>query len=405
MIFLFASRGLRSFAAGFMGVMIGLYLLHSVHLSPFVIGTLFAVGALSTPAVSLLVGRLGDLYGRKLVLEVDMLTLPAGAAILLLTKNVYLLGLSMALGGFGMAGGLVGGGVGASVAPVITALLAENTNSSNRTKIYSINNQVNTFAGAAGALMLSFMGYRSLMELAIILSLASVLAVVPIREKMSRSSRPEGQRVALSETDKRYIKAFSYTGLLNGIGMGLVSPFLPIIFNEFFGMSSAQVGQLMSAGGILSGIAFFFTPWLSKRLGLVRLIIATRSVSAALTLLIPFSPSGIVAALLYEISTPVRMVSLPAQSSLQMTIIGESARSTASGINQAARQFPQAISTMLTGAMVDVFPLYVPFLLAGAFNYANVFLYKKYFSQLPKLARGSPLGAAPRPVEGLRWLS
>ncbi|WP_449462809.1 MFS transporter [Tardisphaera miroshnichenkoae] len=382
-ILLFASRALRSFAAGFMGVIIGLYLLHVMGLSPVIIGALFAVGAISTPAISLAVGRLGDVYGRKVVLILDMLTLPLGIAILLTSKNVYLLGLSMAIGGFGMAGGLVGGGVGASVAPVLTALLAENTDGKNRTKVYSLNSQINTFAGAAGAAIISFMGYRQLFEFGLVLSLISVLVILPLRERFTRPAQGQSGTAQLSDSDKKFIKIFAYTGLLNGAGMGLVTPFLPIIFNQFFGMRNSQIGFLMSAGGIISGIAFSFTPYLAKRMGLVNLIVITRGVASALTFMIPFSPSAILASALYLISTPIRMVSLPAQSSLQMSLIGEGNRSTASGLNQAARQFPQAVSTIVAGALISVMPLYVPFALATAFNYANVYLYERFFAKLP----------------------
>jgi MFS family permease len=380
---LFVSRALRSFAAGFMGVIIGLYLLHGIGLSPIAIGALFAVGALSTPAISLLVGRLGDIYGRKTVLIIDMLTLPLGIAILLTTRNVYLLGLSMGLGGFGMAGGLVGGGVGASVAPVLTALLAENSDEKNRTTIYSINSQINTFAGAAGAAIISFASYRLLFEIGLTLSLLSVAFVLPVRERFRRDPLGNGRPATLSDTDKRFIKIFGYTGLLNGIGMGLVSPFLPIIFNQFFGMNSSQIGFLMSAGGIISGIGYSFSTYLARRLGLVNLIVLSRGIASTLTFLIPFSPSAAVASFLYVVSTPIRMISLPAQSSLQMSLIGEGSRATASGLNQAARQFPQAVSTLLTGFMISALPVYVPFGLAALFNYANSYLYLKFFSRLP----------------------
>jgi len=388
---LFLARGLRSFAAGFLGVIIGLYLLYRIHLSPFWIGGLFAVGALSTPAISLLVGRLGDVYGRKLVLIVDMVTLPLGVAILMLSRNLVLLAFSMALGGFGMAGGLVGGGVGASVAPVLTALLAENTDNRNRTKVYSLNSQINTFAGAAGAFVVSFLGYRELFTLGLVLSSLSVLAILPIEERFrsrpaSGVSKEAGKPTAgtLSEKDKFYVKAFAYTGLLNGAGMGLVTPFLTIIFSQFFHMSNSQIGMLMGAGGIISGIAFSFTPLLSKRFGLLRLIIYTRAAASALTLAIPFSPSAGIAAALYLLSTPIRMVSIPAQSSLQMTLLSEGSRSTASGVNQAARQFPQAISTLVAGALLSALPLYVPFFLSSALSYANVYLYLKFFGEIPE---------------------
>ena len=386
-VLLFVSRALRSFAAGFMGVIIGLYLLHVMGMSPVVIGALFAVGAISTPAMSLAVGRLGDVYGRKIVLILDMLALPLGIAILLTSKNLYLLGLSMAIGGFGMAGGLVGGGVGASVAPVLTALLAENTDENNRTKVYSLNSQINTFAGAAGAAIISFMNYRQLFEFGLVLSLLSVLVVLPLKERFSRPIQGQARTAQLSKSDKKFIKIFAYTGLLNGAGMGLISPFLPIIFNQFFGMSNSQIGFLMSAGGIISGIAFSFTPYLARRMGLVNLIVVTRGLASALTFMIPFSPSSVLASAFYLISTPIRMVSIPAQSSLQMSLIGEGSRSTASGLNQAARQFPQAVSTLVAGALISIMPLYVPFALATAFNYTNVYLYERFFSKLPGAKR------------------
>jgi len=380
---LFVARGLRSFAAGFLGVIIGLYLLNSLQLSPIIIGSLFAVGAFSTPAISLLVGRLGDLYGRKLVLLVDMLTLPLGIIILMYTRNIILVAVSMAVGGFGMAGGLVGGGVGASVAPVLTALLAENSDGKNRTKIYSLNSQVNTFAGAGGAFVVSLFDYRQLFLLGFLFSILSVLAVLPLEEKFKGIPKRENAQLrTLSGKDRTYIKAFAYTGLLNGIGMGLVSPFIPIIFNQFFHMNNGQIGTLMGIGGLLSGLMFSLTPYLSKRMGLLNLIIYTRAFSSALTLAIPFSPGALIASMLYLISTPIRMVSMPAQSSLQMSLLSEGSRSTGSGINQAARQFPQAISTMITGALINLFPLYVPFVLASAFNYANVYVYLRFFGKI-----------------------
>ncbi len=380
---LFIARGLRSFAAGFLGVIIGLYLLNSLRLSPIIIGSLFAVGAFSTPAISLLVGRLGDLYGRKLVLLVDMLTLPLGIIILMYTRNIILLAVSMAVGGFGMAGGLVGGGVGASVAPVLTALLAENSDGENRTKIYSLNSQVNTFAGAGGAFVVSFFDYRQLFLLALFFSIVSVLAVLPLEEKFKGTQkREDAQPLIFSDKDRTYIKAFAYTGLLNGVGMGLVSPFLPIIFNQFFRMSNGQIGALMGIGGLVSGLVFSLTPYLSKRMGLLRLIIDTRAFASALTLAIPFSPSASIASVLYLLSTPLRMVSLPAQSSLQMSLLSERSRSTSSGINQAARQFPQAISTLITGALINLLPLYVPFVIASVFNYANIYVYHRFFGKI-----------------------
>ncbi|MDG7035106.1 MAG: MFS transporter, partial [Nitrososphaerota archaeon] len=105
----------------------------------------------------------------------------------------------------------------------------------------------------------------------------------------------------------------------------------------------------------------------------------TRIISATLVIALPFSFSAIMAELLYILFTPLRAISLPAQSSLQMTLLSVKSRSTGSGINQAARLFPSALATIIGGAMLVGLPLATPFVIASGFTYANVYLYLRFF--------------------------
>ncbi|MGC8671176.1 MAG: MFS transporter, partial [Thermoprotei archaeon] len=177
---------MRSFAAGFLAIDFSLYLYNVLKMSVFHVGVILAIGAFATPVISLLVGFLGDKYGRKPVLIFDLLTLPIGLAIIVVNHSLTAIAIASALGGFGVAGGLVGGGVGASVGPVVTTLLAENTNERNRTFIFSINTALSTFTGAAGALMVSFFSYEPLFLLGIAITLISVLLIIPLEEIYSR---------------------------------------------------------------------------------------------------------------------------------------------------------------------------------------------------------------------------
>ena len=382
---LFISRSLRSLTAGFVAIAISLYFYDVLKLSLILVGVLFTAGSLATPLISLLVGVLGDRYGRKLVLITDLLTLPAALLIVLFTRNFYLLAFASAIGGFGVAGGLVGGGVGASVGPVVTTMLAENTNEKNRTFIFSLNSVLSTFAGAAGALFVSFISFIPLFWIGVFLSIVSALVIIPVKERYrgSRNGRKK-EDTKISERDRRFIKAFAITGLLNGLSMGLVTPYYPIIFHAFFHLTTAQVGYLMSAGGILSGVADIFTPTLTERMGFLRLITRTRIISATMMLLIPFSPAAYIAGLLYLIMTPLRAISLPAQTSLQMTLISESRRATSSGLNQAARLLASALATYSGGALMALGPIALPFGIAAAFTYFNTGVYYYYFSGIPE---------------------
>ncbi len=382
---LFISRSLRSLTAGFVAIAISLYFYDVLRLSLIMVGVLFTIGSFATPLISLLVGVLGDRYGRKIVLLIDLLTLPAALLIVLFTKNFYALALASAIGGFGVAGGLVGGGVGASVGPVVTTMLAENTNEKNRTLIFSLNSVLSTFAGAAGALFVSFIGFIKLFWIGVFLSLLSALVIIPVNEKYRAPRKEEKKHDAkVSERDRKFIKAFAITGLLNGLSMGLITPYYPIIFHAFFHLTTAQVGYLMSAGGVLSGVADIFTPSLTERIGFLRLITRTRIISATMMLLIPFSPAAYVAALLYLVMTPLRAISLPAQTALQMTLISEGRRATSSGLNQATRLLASAIATYSGGTLMAFGPLAIPFAVAAAFTYFNTGVYYYYFSGIPE---------------------
>ncbi|MGC8661400.1 MAG: MFS transporter [Nitrososphaeria archaeon] len=384
-IYLFISRSFRSFVAGFVAIAISLYFYDVLKLSLILVGVLFTVGAFSTPLISLLVGILGDRYGRKFILLADLLTLPLALAIILLTKNFFALAAASAIGGFGVAGGLVGGGVGASVGPVVTTMLAENTNNENRTFIYSINSVISTFAGAGGALLVSFISFQILFKIGIIISLFSALIILPVTEKFKgfKTMQKKGEN-SISEKDRRFIKAFAYTGLLNGLSMGLITPYYPIIFHAFFHMTTADVGYLMSLGGIISGAVDIFTPVLTTKMGFLKLITRTRVVSATMMMLIPFSPNFIFASALYLFMTPLRAVSLPAQTSLQMSLISEGRRATSSGLNQATRLLASAVATSAGGTLLALGPLLIPFAIAASFTYGNTALYYYYFAGIPE---------------------
>ena len=57
---LIISRATRSFAAGFIAVIIGIYYAYSLDLTLTLVGILFGSGAVGTPLITLVLGRLAD---------------------------------------------------------------------------------------------------------------------------------------------------------------------------------------------------------------------------------------------------------------------------------------------------------------------------------------------------------
>ncbi|BAB65906.1 MFS transporter [Sulfurisphaera tokodaii] len=213
-ILLLISRITRSITAGFLAVVIGLYFLH-IGLSLLQIGVLFGVGAFASPLIAFIFSIFADIRGRKIALLITLSFLPISIIILLLTNNFYFLALASALGGFGIAGGLVGGGVGATVAPIQTAILAEKVSQENRTKIYSIFTLASTYAGAGGALLSYIKNYDELFVLGLVLSLISFIVSVPIRvSPIIRREKDEEKNKQEKNKDLNVIKKFTYTEYL-----------------------------------------------------------------------------------------------------------------------------------------------------------------------------------------------
>ncbi|ABP95231.1 MULTISPECIES: MFS transporter [Metallosphaera] len=382
---LMISRVARSFAAGLLAVIVGLYYVHVLHLSLLQVGILFGVGAFVTPLLTLILGFYSDRYGRKKILLITLSFLPLSVLILLLTSNFFLLMLSSALGGFGIAGGLVGGGVGASVAPMQTALLTEKVKPEERTKIFSWFTIISSYAGSAGALLANGSSYEELFIISLLVSGLSALAVIPVKENF-KPRRKEEPKAASKDND--VIKKFTLTGILNGVSQGLIVPFIPIIFSEVYGLSQGFIGDLVSLGGVISASAMLATPALTERLGFVRLIIITRTISAVMVLLFPFLGVWYLASIDYVLFTPLRVIALPAQQALMMNLVGEGRRATATGANQAGRLIPAAASTSLSGYIMHALSFAIPFEAAFVATIVNSFLYFKFFRGVDKAVAG-----------------
>lgn len=399
LLLLILSRVTRSFAAGFVAVIIGLYYANDLHLSLTLIGILFGSGAIGTPLITLFLGRIADKYGRKWILMISLSFLPIALSILLVTTYFPLLMLSAAIGGFGIAGGLVGGGVGASAAPMQSALLAEKTNSVNRTAVFSLFTITSALSGSAGALLANIHSYHLLFSLAVVISLGSVVSIIPLKEDYRRSVKtPEStaKNAAHRRENRKIIAKFATTGSLNGSAQGFIIPFIPIILESRFLMPNGQIGDLFAIGGVMTASFMGLTPYLTRKLGFVRMIMATRSVSTGFLLAFPFASGAALASVFYVVFTAFRAVSLPSQQSLMMSLVDEDSRASATGVNQSARLFPSAAATTGSGVLQDYVSVIVPFEIAFVFNFVNIFLYYKFFWKITSTGpeKENLLGAA-----------
>lgn len=377
MDYILAARGLRNFAAGFLNVSVPLYMRNVLQYNYLELGLIFGVTSISTAALTILFGILGDKSGRVRSLLLASSLLPLSSVILLSSRSFALVFLANALGSYGIAGGTVGGSTGGYVAPLQNALLAIKSPVSRRTTVFSRAMLIGGLSASAGALLNNLEDYRLLFALGLLITLASALLFIMVRDEPREKAQQEG----VKPNGNKVILKFGITGALNGVSQGLVTPFFTVLFSSLFRASNGLIGDVMGLGTLLSSVTVLLTPALTRRLGFVNLIGVTRIISASLFIAFPLSPSFIVASSLYIVGSLLRMVSLPAQQSLMATLSDRRSESTTFAVNQTARTLPSSAATYFSGFSIEYISIEIPFVVAALVTFVNVGFYYAFFKR------------------------
>ncbi|EQD42633.1 multidrug ABC transporter, partial [mine drainage metagenome] len=205
---LLATRILRGLAAGLLTIAFPYLVLEELHTGAFLLGIVYAGGALSTAALSYGFGRLGSRTAMRATYLISLALLPVACFILLLPATLPLAAVASILGGFSATGSLAGGGVGGIAMPLQTAILSDLLPASTRTRWFSVFTFAVGFSAAIGAFIAGFGGLDQLFVVALVLSAASVVVAVAVPVR----SLPRGRRPSASS--RGVIRRFAATGLL-----------------------------------------------------------------------------------------------------------------------------------------------------------------------------------------------
>jgi len=157
---MFAACAVRSFAYGFLSVILGVYL-DAIGLTATVIGTIFTAAIAGGAVMTLAITSLADSCGRKLLLIVGALLMALAGFVFAVSDNTVLLTIAAIFGTISPSGKEVG--------PFLSleqAVLPETTRDEHRTAMFSAYNLVGSFAGALGALAVGVPSWLALSALA-----------------------------------------------------------------------------------------------------------------------------------------------------------------------------------------------------------------------------------------------
>ena len=392
---LMAVRFARSIGQGALVVGFTLYL-HALGWGAARIGALLSGALLVAVLLTLLVGPASDRMGRRSFLLGYEVVVLFSSTLALLSSSPWVLTVGALLGGFGRGANGSAGPFG----PLEQAWLAQDLQPAQRARVFSLNAALGFGGMALGALLGALpaawrhelpgaLAFRPLFVLPLLGSLIGLSLLWRAREgAVPAAGAMSAQRGAAAAVDppasqqNRLLLRLAIANSLNGMGIGLVAPWMAYWYALRFGHGPASIGPALAAGFVCAALGAQLARRLSQRVGLVDAVVYMRAVGLALLLLTPLSPWFALAAIAWAVRSAFNRGTVGVRQALVVGLTDERRRGLAATVNNVSVMLPRAIGPALSGLMLARGWLVAPFLVAALFQGAYLVAYRGFFAGL-----------------------
>ncbi|MBI2200757.1 MAG: MFS transporter [Armatimonadetes bacterium] len=367
-----AARGIRTFAYGFLSILLGLYL-DGLGFSPLQVGAVLTTTLAGSAALTILFTSVADRYGRRRMLSVSAV-LMAGAGLLFALTNRYpLLILASLTGTIGATSGEVG--------PFLSleqTILPQTVPPQRRNMLFGIYNTVGGLAGAAGSLFAAtpvllqrWLGWTELTALRIMFVLYAALAGIALVLILRLSPRvelsPEDRALGggLRESKRMVMRLSALFGLDSLAGGFVVQSLIAFWFHLRWGAGPELLGPIFLGVGVLQAASYLVAARVADRIGLINTMVFTHLPSNVLLMLVPAAPTLGAAIALILARHALAQMDVPTRQSYTMTVVAPAERAAAAGYTNVVRNLAQAVTPVISGYAMQVLSLGLPFVIGG----------------------------------------
>jgi predicted MFS family arabinose efflux permease len=365
---LFWAAGIRGWATGAAGVLLGLYFAERGSgggTLGVVVGAGLAGGALATALVPVLIRWLGT--RRTLVLVTGLSA--AGLGGMAVAGTPWLLLLVAFIGmvnGFGRDRG--------PAQTVDQSLLAGATSHAERTRAFAAFTFLQDASGAVGALcaglpallqrLFGVPGLTAYHASFAVLAALSALAMVPyagIRETPRAPPASRAERTPMDRATRRRIGGLAALTGLDSLGGGFLSgAILSFWFFRRFGLSPEALGAVFFGARVLNAASYVAAARLARDIGLVRTMVFTHLASSALLLALPHAGGPAVAVGLFFAREALVQMDVPTRQSYITAVVPPDARVVALSLTGIVRSAGWAAGAPLAGTAMVTLGLAAP---------------------------------------------
>ena len=369
---LLVTRILRTFAYGYLAVVLGVYL-DLLGLDPTQIGFVLTAAIAGSAAMTIFWSLIADRYGRRRTVATMAVLMALGGVVFALTDSFWPLLIGAFTGTISATSSEVG-----VFQTVEQAILPQTAPDERRTWLFSIYNTVANFAGALGSLAagsvafftsLGLAGadaYRPLFWLYAAVGLINLAIFLTLSDKVE-SAKVAGKRrfIGVHRSRGTVAKLSALFGLDAFAGGLVVQSLVSYWFFLRWGLPVSELAVIFFWVGILSGISLLAAGWLAQRFGLLNTMVFTHLPSQALLLAVPLAPTAGLAVALFLARMSISQMDVPTRQSYTMAVVDPDERTATAGITNVARTTAAAISPAIAGVAFSAGALGLPFFLAG----------------------------------------
>jgi MFS family permease len=373
---IFVGRALRSFAFGWLSVILALHL-DRRGFGAATIGAVFTATMVEDAVLTMLLSTLAARVGPAWVMTATAPLIALGGVLLALPESRWLVLLGAVLGTLSPNGQEAG-----PFAPMEQALLPRTVRCGPTVRVFGWYN-VCAFlpaavgAGAAGA-TLGWALRQGVDEAAahrgMLLAYAAVGVLLTLLYAhlawIERARPPEAPRVSLGRLglgrSRRAVLQLASLQAVDAFAGGFImQSLLAYWFHVRFGAGPEALGALFFGTSLLSALSFLVATRVAERVGLLNTMVFTHLPSNVLLLAVPFMPSFGAAAAVLLARHVLSQMDVPTRQAYTMALVAPEERPAAAGLTTSARALAQACAPVVSGLTMAAAATPVPFLVAG----------------------------------------
>jgi MFS family permease len=390
---LLAAKMVRTFAYGFLSVILAIYL-KIIGFDEVLIGLILTTTLLNSVVFTLVASFYADKIGRRKFLLLYAALMSVSGFIFAISENYIALIIAAFIGTINITGAETG-----AFLTIEQAILPQTLKKlRKRNTVFAIYNMAGTFAMAAGVLLsgLPAVLQQELQHFGIVLNqigsikllfvLYGVLGIVLIgiylllsqkieiqdNQEKQNDEPPQLKKVSSLTPESRNI-VMRLSGLFavdSFAGGFVIQSIVSFWFFTRFGADLATLSYIFSISGVLTAFSFMAAAKIADKIGLIKTMVFTHIPANVLIIAVAFAPTLPIAVVLYLLRMALSQMDVPTRQSYIVAVVREDERTIAAGVTNISRNVTQAISPSLTGVLIQSISLSAPFVIGGALKVA-----------------------------------